>query len=290
MQPWEQYQHKAAELLRELGFSAEVNADLTETNDAVNAIDVVAHRTVAGVRLLWIVECKYWNKPVEMGAVRELRSLVLDLGADRGLLMSESGFQSGAIASAKGKNITLTSLEDLRANATEELLAARAAAVEQRILKVTEKIIKDLRTFSAGIPHVLPIMASKLSAHDWAELTARDEPPGFFEGVGDLAERIGAAGIGDFVPPGTDLSNIQRQWRPGVDPAVMEMASREISQMAQALDQGKLGNWPVVCLAADGAKLAYGMRQMLQVIESRLAVVEEMVARQEGKAIPLRPG
>ena len=74
---------------------------LAEANGAVHAIDVAARRTVAGVDLLWIVECKYWNKPVDMGAVRDLRSLVLDLGADRGLLMSESGFQSGAIRTAR---------------------------------------------------------------------------------------------------------------------------------------------------------------------------------------------
>ena len=33
-----------------------------------------------------------------MGAVRDLRTLVLDLGADHGLLMSESAFQSGAVS------------------------------------------------------------------------------------------------------------------------------------------------------------------------------------------------
>ena len=95
MKRWEEYQHQAAELLRELGFTAEVNASLTEANGAVHAIDVAARRTVAGVELLWIVECKYWNKPVPIEKVVALRTLVLDLGADRGLLMSESGFQSG---------------------------------------------------------------------------------------------------------------------------------------------------------------------------------------------------
>ena len=42
MKQWERYQHQAAELLRELGFSAEVNASLTEPNGAVHAIDVAA--------------------------------------------------------------------------------------------------------------------------------------------------------------------------------------------------------------------------------------------------------
>lgn len=130
MKRWEEYQHQAAGLLRELGFSAEVNASLTEANGAVHAIDVAARRTVAGVDLLWIVECKYWKRRVPIEKILALRSLVLDLGADHGLLMSESDFQSGAVRTAKQKNITLTSLGDLRANAADEILAARVAVAE----------------------------------------------------------------------------------------------------------------------------------------------------------------
>jgi hypothetical protein len=46
MKQWERYQHQAAELLRELGFSTEVTASLTEPNGAVHEIDVAARRTV----------------------------------------------------------------------------------------------------------------------------------------------------------------------------------------------------------------------------------------------------
>ena len=137
MKQWEEYQHQAASLLRELGFSAQVNAQVTEANGAVHAIDVAARRTVAGVDLLWIVECKYWNKPVPIEKVLTLRALILDLGADRGVLMSESGFQSGAIRTASQKNITLTSLDDLRVNAAEEILASRIATAEKSLMDLT---------------------------------------------------------------------------------------------------------------------------------------------------------
>jgi hypothetical protein len=114
MKRWEEYQHQAAELLRELGFSTEVNARLIEPNRTVHAIDVAARRTVAGVQLLWIVECKYWNRRVPIEKVLTLQALVSSLGADRGLLISEKGFQSGAVRTASQKNTTLTSLDDLR--------------------------------------------------------------------------------------------------------------------------------------------------------------------------------
>ena len=43
-----------------------------------------------------------------------LAEIVQDLGADRGFLLSEIGFQSGAILQSTKRNITLTSLHDLR--------------------------------------------------------------------------------------------------------------------------------------------------------------------------------
>jgi len=285
MEPWQEYQYRAAELLRELGFETEVDADLPEANGTLHAIDVAARRTVAGVDQLWIVECKFWNKPVDMGAVRDLRTLVLDLGASHGLLMSESGFQSGAISTVKGKNITLTSLEDLRFNASQDLLAARVAVVEERMRNLRQKLLIDLRTPYAAMPGtLLTTMASGLSVDDWAELSARTEAPDFFEGILEIARRTGAEGIGDYASTRTDLSASAPIWRDGVDPAVMDGLSSEMNEMTQALDLGKLGNWPVVCRAADGSKVAQSMPQLLGAIESRLTVLEQQVAREAGNA------
>ncbi len=72
MRKWQIYQHDAADLLAELGFTAVVNDQLAEPNGTVHAVDVSARRTVGGVELLWIVECKLWNKrvPKEKVAVR----------------------------------------------------------------------------------------------------------------------------------------------------------------------------------------------------------------------------
>jgi hypothetical protein len=62
--------------------------------------------------------------------------------------MSEKGFQSGAVRLAAAKNITLSSLDELRANAAEQLIAARVSAAELRLLALMRRITKDLRTFA----------------------------------------------------------------------------------------------------------------------------------------------
>jgi Restriction endonuclease len=148
-------------LLRELGFSTEVNARIAEANGAVHPIDVASRRTVAGVDLLWIVECKHWNKPVPMEKVLVLRSLVIDLGADRGLLMSESGLQSGAIRTASQMNITLSSLADLRANAADEILAARVLMAEKTLIDLAVRVQRDLRFAGNDLPRMLAAYAAR---------------------------------------------------------------------------------------------------------------------------------
>jgi hypothetical protein len=58
VRPWEQYQHRAAGLLRELSFIAVVNDPLRATNDVVRKADVSARIALADVNVLWVVECK----------------------------------------------------------------------------------------------------------------------------------------------------------------------------------------------------------------------------------------
>jgi hypothetical protein len=54
-----------------------------------------------------------------------LRQIVADLGVDRGILLCEVGFQSGAAEAAALTNVHLTSLAGLRGTAGAEFTAMR---------------------------------------------------------------------------------------------------------------------------------------------------------------------
>lgn len=120
-----------------------------------------------------IIECKLWNRAVPKENVSALKDIVDDLGADRVLLMSEKGFQSGAINLAAAKNITLSSLGELRTSTAEQLIAARVTAAELRVLSLMRGITRDLRTFEPAVPHLLSVLAEKLTEEDRAELAQR---------------------------------------------------------------------------------------------------------------------
>ncbi len=55
----------------------------------------------------YICECKHWNRRVSQDRVHAFRTVVSETGANRGILVSKSGYQRGAYASANFTNIDL---------------------------------------------------------------------------------------------------------------------------------------------------------------------------------------
>ena len=68
-------------------------------------VDVVVRSKHVGFEILWLVECKHWKTSVSKLHVLGLREIVADTGADRGIALSESGFQSGAVEAANLTNV-----------------------------------------------------------------------------------------------------------------------------------------------------------------------------------------
>jgi hypothetical protein len=115
---WLKYQQQAADFFGKFGLAAHVEHEV-EGVRGVHKVDVYVEGSFHGIPFRWIVECKAWNSNIPKEKVMALAAIVQDVGADRGFLLSETGFQSGAVRAAHKTNITLSSLEDL-ASATEE--------------------------------------------------------------------------------------------------------------------------------------------------------------------------
>lgn len=117
---WSAYQEEVAEFFRSLGLQARTNVAVTGARGE-HDVDVLVEFTSAGIDVTWVVECKQWQRAIPKERVLVLVGVVEDTGADRGLIVAESGIQGGAVRVAStSKNITLTSLDDLRSNTEEE--------------------------------------------------------------------------------------------------------------------------------------------------------------------------
>jgi hypothetical protein len=74
-------------------------------------IDVSFELLIFGARILFLVECKHYNRTVEAGDVEEFHSKLSDIGAHKGMIVTTLGFQDGAIKTAKGREIALARLD-----------------------------------------------------------------------------------------------------------------------------------------------------------------------------------
>lgn len=132
MKAWQKYQEDAADYFRSIGLNA--STDVTFKGIRTHHdIDVLVVSHYVGFDITWVVECKYWKQSVNKLHVLGLREIVADVGADRGILLAESGFQSGAFEAANLTNIQLTSLEDLRKNASHSIYAMRLRDLYDRV-------------------------------------------------------------------------------------------------------------------------------------------------------------
>jgi len=135
---WKDYQEEAASFFRSLGLTAETDVTL-EGVRTKHDLDVVVRSQHAGFEITWIVECKHWNTPITKLHVLGLRQIVTDIGADRGILLAESGFQSGAIEAANLTNIQLTSLSDLTTSSRGAIYSMRLRDLHNRVEECNER-------------------------------------------------------------------------------------------------------------------------------------------------------
>lgn len=103
-----------------MGFDANVEETL-EGARGKHAVDVVVRTKLGGVPTTWIVECKYWKTSVPKAHVLTLVQIAQDVGADRAFLLSEKGFQAGAVAAVRRTNVSLTNVEELEATAADSI-------------------------------------------------------------------------------------------------------------------------------------------------------------------------
>ena len=128
---WHGLQQITAQLFRQLGCDASVD-QAVEGVRATHDIDVWVSFKSHGLPVRWAVECKHWKARVNKAHVLTLRTLVEDVGADKGILVSQSGFQPGAVASARKTNIALVSPDELRSYLSVHLAGLEKARAGQK--------------------------------------------------------------------------------------------------------------------------------------------------------------
>lgn len=134
---WRTYQKEGAQFFKELDCIVEADASIQGVR-ARHDIDVWVRFARFGIQQAWVIECKLWNRRIPKEKVLAIKSILEDVGADRGILIAESGHQPGALAAASSTNITLTTLKDLRESAKAELVSLGLSAIFERSARLKQ--------------------------------------------------------------------------------------------------------------------------------------------------------
>ncbi len=102
---WIELQNLVSKYLNDAGYSA-VSPKTIQTVRGKVQVDVFASANTELIQQ-FICECKCWSTPVSKEKVHAFRTVVNDSGSTLGILISKSGYQSGAIEAAHCSNVLL---------------------------------------------------------------------------------------------------------------------------------------------------------------------------------------
>lgn len=129
---WFDFQEKICSYFKSMGADAKTNITVQgiRTN---HDIDILVETKFLEHKITWIVEAKHWKTKVSKLHVLALRTITDDIGADKGFIISEKGFQKGAVEAIKNTNIVLKTFDELAVETRE--------VIEHEILKTYESRI-----------------------------------------------------------------------------------------------------------------------------------------------------
>lgn len=130
LESWYQFQEEICSHFRSIGADAKTNVTVQGVRTK-HDIDILVKTRYLGEDLTWVVEAKKWKARVNQFQVLGLRQIVADIGADRGFIISEVGFQKGAHEAAANSNVKLKTFAALK--------ESTSASVENEILQFYRK-------------------------------------------------------------------------------------------------------------------------------------------------------
>lgn len=131
---WKDLQDKVAEIFTDIGYKAVVGKDI-QTVRGVVRVDVFAVDKGQLPNIVYLCECKHWERRIPKGVVHSFRTVVQDSGANCGIVISKRGFQRGAYEAAKSTSIELV-----------DWFAFQNLFEEKWLPAISSKIYEELQT------------------------------------------------------------------------------------------------------------------------------------------------
>lgn len=112
---WKDLQNKGGEILTQCDFKVEIEKKVSSIRSLIE-IDVYAEEIIDNRKYLVLCECKMWNSNIPQLYVHGLRTVVNDVGANKGYIISTSNFQPGTKDSVENTNVELLTWDAFQQN------------------------------------------------------------------------------------------------------------------------------------------------------------------------------
>ena len=110
---WKDLQNQTGQILTESGLKVEIEKKVVSVRGEIE-IDVFAIETINDREQIILIECKNWNNPIPQTVVHAFRTVMTDIGANTGYIVSKTGFQSGAYKTSEFSNIKLVTWKEFQ--------------------------------------------------------------------------------------------------------------------------------------------------------------------------------
>lgn len=118
---WSDYENKVFEICKLYFTDAEIQRDVKLTgkySKRKRQIDILIKENVGGNIITILIDCKLYNKTIDVKKVESFIGMVEDVGADKGLMITEKGYSSSALKRAyynpKHIELDIYSLKELK--------------------------------------------------------------------------------------------------------------------------------------------------------------------------------
>ncbi len=156
---WYKFQEEIKEHFLSIGADAETNVTMQGVRTS-HDIDVVVKTKFLGDELLWLVEAKCWNSKITKDKVLTFHSIVEQIGADSGFIISKKGFQKGAYEAANNTCIRLKTFEELKIDTSDYVEDKILKSYRDRIARIDDRYWahKKAIRIEYGLRHEVPSM------------------------------------------------------------------------------------------------------------------------------------
>lgn len=112
---WQEFENLATKIQQELAPAARVEKNvklLGKRSGVERQIDILIEEVIGQYRVLIVIDCKDYKKPIDVKGVEEFMGLVEDVGANKGAMIAANGFTETAKKRAKDAGIDVYRLVD----------------------------------------------------------------------------------------------------------------------------------------------------------------------------------